>query len=198
MYNLAGNKQCDKRIEKELHKADINIIRHAEPLSQEVPASLTGKLGDKFTFTRAWYYWVVNGPVPLNIAEEMYENPNGREDVRVMGHCLCPPPSDWERDGFINIYHIDSQEGLNMFVQTLKHHNLVGEKEMNKEDRGANTLDRILVWLRNFRHIHHRLMADFIRNRGWVAFYLDEELRTCESDSCWLNLYQAGEVRERS
>ena len=42
-----------------------------------------------FIFKRAWYYWTVNGPVPMEIAKRMYENPIGKKDVRVAGHCGC-------------------------------------------------------------------------------------------------------------
>jgi hypothetical protein len=45
----------------------------------------------------------------------------------------------------------------------------------------------------NFRNIlsfHHRIMANFLRKRGWVAFYLDERSRQCNGE-CWLKLYQS-------
>ncbi len=63
----------------------------------------------------------------------------------------------------------------------------------SKIDRGANTLDRILVWLRNARSIHHRLMANYIRKRGWVAFYLEGDARVCKN-VCWLKEYQQKET----
>jgi hypothetical protein len=104
---------------------------------------------------------VVNGEVPLNLAQKLYQNPIGRKDVRVSGHCGCPPPEEWcepsmtvqehiktnlgykeemtwkeklifwqkheaefkeeckKYKQYIYCYHIDSQEGLNLFVQTL-------------------------------------------------------------------------------
>jgi len=30
----------------------------------------------------------------------------------------------------------------------------------------------------------------YLRKRGWVVFYLDEFARKCQSDFCWLNLYE--------
>ena len=51
-------------------------------------------------------------------------------------------------------------------------------------------MEKIKVWLRNARSIHHRLMANFLRRRGWVAFYLEEECRACNGGVCWLQLYQ--------
>lgn len=56
-------------------------------------------------------------------------------------------------------------------------------------------MERFKVWwrgagrLRNIGNIHHRLMANFLRKRGWVVFYLEEEFRTCSNELCWLKLY---------
>ncbi|KKM02273.1 hypothetical protein LCGC14_1786030, partial [marine sediment metagenome] len=108
MRNLAGVEDCDVTIREELEKAGIDIYSIGEPGRSEVPYTLYGGLGGKlldeegqafmdrhgvavdtikkfvsFTFERAWYYWVVSGYVPLNIAVEMYENPNGKKDIRV-------------------------------------------------------------------------------------------------------------------
>lgn len=93
MVNLAGQADCDKYIRGELRRSRIEIIE-GEPLPGEVPATLTGKLGP-FTFRRAWYYWVVKGPMPLDAARTLYDDPAGREGVRVHGHCGCPPPDEW-------------------------------------------------------------------------------------------------------
>jgi hypothetical protein len=84
-----------------------------------------------FRFRRAWYYWMVSGYVPLNVAMEMYADPVGKKDIRVDGHCGCPSPDEYQGRPLIagqhciNSYHIDSQEGLNLFAATLKKHNLV-------------------------------------------------------------------------
>lgn len=164
MKNLAGDKDCDVIIIGELSIAGIPFIR--VPIGNtEVPYTCVGRLGP-YEFRRAWYYWVVKGPVPLVVAEEMYKNPIGAKDVRVAGHCGCPPPIEWadwitpegkvvisikEYQGFkkyidsgvldessidpyefsddpesmnaklfVTNYHIDSQEGLNLFTSTIK------------------------------------------------------------------------------
>jgi hypothetical protein len=92
MQNLAGNKDCDRVIERELSIARINIKKvEPDPVHHEVPYTLEGELG-KFTFHRAWYYWVAKGPMPLKNALELYADPAGAHDVRVAGHCGCPPP----------------------------------------------------------------------------------------------------------
>jgi len=153
MINLAGVEDCDVTIRIELEKAGINIYNLAEPIDREVAYTLYGGIGGKsldedaqgymdrhgimvetmkdfvsFTFERAW---LVRGYVPLDIAVEMYENPNGRKDIRVAGHCACPHPADWKVKhkvcgmNVVDHYHIDTQEALNYFVATLKKHNLV-------------------------------------------------------------------------
>jgi len=93
----------------------------------EVHYTLTGQLGP-YSFERAWYYWIIHGLVPLFVAEEMYRNPIGRYDVRARGHCGCPP-LDTEADTikgarYVLSYHIDSQEGLNLFCETIRRYGL--------------------------------------------------------------------------
>lgn len=160
MKNLAGCKECDDVIEMELKKAKIPIVTVSKSNS-EVPYTLIGILVTNhhevigFTFKRAWTYWIVKGKVPLKIAEELYDNPIGKVDIRVAGHCGCPPPKEWafpeenvfldylkenkivdgitngelaklcnngiiKGDRFVTTYHIDSQEGLNLFAETIK------------------------------------------------------------------------------
>lgn len=60
------------------------------------------------------------------------------------------------------------------------------QKQMRKE--------KIKVFFSNAKRFHHRLMAKFLRKRGWVVFYLEEEHRTCKGQ-CWIDLYQAEEKR---
>jgi len=63
--------------------------------------------------------------MPLGAAEELYEDPVGHRDVRVVGHCACPPPKDWVEstkslsgnfEPCVCSYHVDSQEGLNLLA----------------------------------------------------------------------------------
>jgi len=92
--NLAGVATCDKTIVEELEEAGISIVSHPDPYHTEVPASIAGKLG-KFSFVRAWSYYIVTGDVPLAVAEIMYSNPVGQKDIRVAGNCGCPSPKGW-------------------------------------------------------------------------------------------------------
>jgi hypothetical protein len=68
------------------------------------------------------YYYVVEGDVPQHIAEELYENPIGKADIRVSGNCACPAPSDFwldykSDDGKIVI---DDQKEKNQFAELIK------------------------------------------------------------------------------
>jgi hypothetical protein len=63
------------------------------------PKNINGKpaviLGD-FTITFYNYYFIVDGKVPLAVAEELYnEGIVGREDIRSGGDCGCRPPKTW-------------------------------------------------------------------------------------------------------
>ena len=38
------------------------------------------------------YYFTVDGPCPLAVAEALYATPVGRTDIRAGGNCTCPEP----------------------------------------------------------------------------------------------------------
>jgi hypothetical protein len=123
---------------------DFNSLSHHHE-SKDVSRWLeTGNPYFDFLFDRRWYYWSVKGKVPLEVAQEMYANPIGRKDVRVAGHCGCPEPkigeygTDWDNGRWVvSCYHIDSQEGLNLFVETVKRHGLL-EPVINKEKHATD------------------------------------------------------------
>lgn len=50
-----------------------------------------------------------------------------------------------------------------------------------------------MIW-NNVKTFHHRMLAKYLKKRGWVVFYLEEENRTC-GDTCWLKLYQDEQQR---
>lgn len=100
MKNLAGDNNADSYIRDELTRAGIEIVE-SEKHNSEVPYTLTGILraenlvsGFNIQFYRAWYYWVAEGRVPLDLAWKLYNHPEGKRTVRVSGHCACPPPED--------------------------------------------------------------------------------------------------------
>lgn len=51
--------------------------------------------------------------------------------------------------------------------------------------------------LSNITTIPDKLMAYWLRSRGWVCFYLREEARQCNG-ICWMNLYNIEEESGRS
>ena len=56
-------------------------------------------------------------------------------------------------------------------------------------------IDKIKVWFTNAMTFHHRAMMNYLRKRGWVVFYLEEQHRECRKDHCWLKLYREEEKR---
>jgi hypothetical protein len=129
MQNLAGNKECDEVIAQELERARIDAVR-GERRRNEVAASITGKLGP-FTFVRAWYYWMVRGPVPLAIAKEIQADPVGA-DIRVAGMSGGDAPERWlstvtvkgRREQCVTSYDIDTEVGLRLFADVIRKHGL--------------------------------------------------------------------------
>jgi hypothetical protein len=58
---------------------------------------------------------VVKGEMPLDTAKALYEHPIGRTDIRVDGHCGCPPPEHpWleyrDADGFKIIHDPEGKQ----------------------------------------------------------------------------------------
>lgn len=95
MINLAGELPhvADDQCARELRAANLRPD-FGERSKGEVQTAITAEFMG-FTFERAWYYWRVHGRMPLYLAEKMYADPVGKSDVRVAGHCGCPPPDEW-------------------------------------------------------------------------------------------------------
>lgn len=166
MNNLAGITQdrADNYVRYELERARIPVHAFEPGAASEVQAKLYGVLPG-FTFRRAWRYWVVEGLVPIAVAERLYADPVGATDVRADGDSGCRPPSTWMKwitpngklvvpanqeaeckamaerhetmkhafdsdvfsddpaslgaQAFVKLYHIDSEVGLRLFVDTI-------------------------------------------------------------------------------
>lgn len=96
MRNLAGSEDSDIWAAAELAAAGIPIEMAEKPYG-EPQTRVKGRLGG-IEFSRAWYYWIAKGRVPLDVARRLYADPVGQKDVRVAGHCGCPPPEPrWVR-----------------------------------------------------------------------------------------------------
>lgn len=153
MINLAGNADCDRHIRAELTRCGIEVVE-GERTTGEVPYSLAGKLG-AFTFRRAWYYWIVAGPMPLDVARRLYAHPVGKTDIRVAGHCGCPPPEEpwvtWRDD-----------EG----------NELVPESQREECEAMAERLPSIRPFMER-----QRFVPDPTAGRGFVeSYHVDSEL----------------------
>jgi hypothetical protein len=106
MENLAGNKEVDRYIKEELYLAGIPEVK-IELTTGEVPYSIIGKLG-KWTFRRAWYYWIASVVNPkygliLDKAIKLHERKHPTNDkmkilgnvIRAGGDCSCPSPKGY-------------------------------------------------------------------------------------------------------
>lgn len=101
----------------ELEAAGIEVFRFTDRRS-EVPSDVMGSLS-MWSFRRAWYYWMAEGPgIPPHIAEKLHAT-HGKV-VRVAGHCGCPSPIEWYEGFAVGGYHIDTQDGLNAFAEMLR------------------------------------------------------------------------------
>jgi len=119
MNNYAGRSDKDFEISAELMGAGIKIHK-LEFLRDrgEVKTSVSGSLF-LWSFERAWYYWVAQGPgIPPKYANELHEKFG--KDVRVDGHCGCPSPKEWFKGFAVGHYHVDTQEGLNALADTIR------------------------------------------------------------------------------
>lgn len=87
MRNLAGVADADNYILSELLEAGITPVKITEPNAGEVPYTYTGLLTTRahgeFTFIRAWYYWMVEGYVPYDIAKQYFKF--DKSNIRIHG-----------------------------------------------------------------------------------------------------------------
>ena len=133
MENLAGNKEADSYIKEELYLADIPQIK-IDNNNSEVPYTIIGKLG-KWTFRRAWYYWVASVEDPkdgliLAKAVALHERKHPTDDkkkilgnvIRSGGHCGCPSPAEY---GAQPVYDENFDKTLTELGYKKKHHDII-------------------------------------------------------------------------
>lgn len=103
---------------QELETARIKVVDWPGIVLGEVPSRVVGSLSG-WLFERRWYYWTAKGPgIPVEIAEKLHET-HGQE-VRVDGHCGAPHPREYRKGFAIDLYHVDTQEGLNALADALR------------------------------------------------------------------------------
>src|SRR5258706_10949062 len=172
MKNLLRHPRAEDHIRQELSICGVPIVTILPEDQSDVPTNICGKLG-AFVFLRISEGYLVQGNVPLEIAQELYACPFV-DDILAMGryasHITLEEIASWvtpegkllvdlkEKHIFdsliraksitqeevndiflfadpanfstlgqrcIPLYIIDSQEGLNFFLNTLRKHRLV-------------------------------------------------------------------------
>lgn len=131
MKNLAGDTNCDADIREELTRARIGIVELGAAQPREVPFSIMGKLGH-FRFTRAWYYWQVEGSMPINVVRVLLDDPEGNASIRIDGHINNRTHKALDKyvtSGceYVYSYHIDTQAGLRVFADTIRQFDLMND-----------------------------------------------------------------------
>lgn len=120
MINLAGTGNNEQAM-KEMEEAGIEVYAYSDSLanSNECRVKVIGTIGPWF-FTRSRDYWVAKGP-GLNIEQAIQLNEKHGKEVRADGYIGGIDDLYEHFKGFaVTTYHIDSQEGLNVFTELLK------------------------------------------------------------------------------
>lgn len=105
--------KINKQIQTELETAGINVIPVTSHYNSEVPYKCIGIDGAN-EFIRAWRYFIVRGNFTKELAQRIYDDSIGRKDIRTNGYAGNADPNDFDK---IDCYHIDSQQGLNRFIE---------------------------------------------------------------------------------
>ena len=112
----------DGKVKEELEYANITVLKDGDRYRGEVPTQIYGReVNGCVLFNRAWYYWVVEGNFPEEFAYYVYDTIPHEHSVRVDGHADHQDPRKRSYNyKWVSTYHIDSLEGLKMFVEALK------------------------------------------------------------------------------
>lgn len=140
--NKAGRHgDTDDILRAELEAAGIVVEQNDlfRSTSGEVHTSIVGTLHG-WTFRRAWYYWVCEGPGIEVAAAERLHAEHG-QTARVAGHCGCPSPREWFKGLACGLYHVDDAPGLRALADTIK---ALVQPNTQAEGRASRTLPRIV------------------------------------------------------
>jgi hypothetical protein len=140
---------CNSTARAELEVAGIPALRLFASRSTEVECEYLGQILGNWTlfiFRRGADCWMVDGFVPLEVAQKLYDDPIGKSHVRVNGDDGNTAPekrarpalkeTNYNRQEFLMIpvegaplgishYSIDTSEGLALFVETLRREELI-------------------------------------------------------------------------
>lgn len=84
-------RKYELEIKKGLRWARITPLPSADFGNSSSPLAVLGEL----ELSHRSYYWVVTGFIPLGAAIKLYDDPVGRDLIRVTGHCGCPNPREF-------------------------------------------------------------------------------------------------------
>ena len=160
MINLAGHKEADTHVSKELFIMGADLLE-GEP-SGEVKTKYYGSiLGGNIILRRAWYYWIAEGPVPLDAALAIHEKKWG-DEVRVGGHCASPSPLEY------GVTHIDS-EGVTLRVDSeLRHTSL---ERARSGDFGPGVYESLCATYESIRYFGSKEELDKNTAYSYVDLY---------------------------
>lgn len=128
-FEILDQKHAYARALEELRRAGIPSVANEAQVEPEKFSSkkVLGKIGE-YECLRARRYWVINGSIPLSLAQELYKNPIGGKYVRFRGYANGIEPEEalfkipegyvTNKQGepiILGGCHIDTQEGLNLF-----------------------------------------------------------------------------------
>lgn len=109
-------REMDNQVKDELMKAKIDVHFIESEVYIRVPSQHYGIL-NHYKFIRGTTYWMVTGKTPYRLAMKIYNDPIGRVSMRTNGYAGNIEP---KMNTFVESYHIDSQEGLNRFVELVR------------------------------------------------------------------------------
>lgn len=105
-------------IQDVLGKGDDYLLEMFREQSGEVVTGVFGELHG-WSFKRAWYYWVAQGPgIDVETAEKLHAEFG--KVVRVDGDCSSPSPRERFKGFGCGSYHVDTPEGLKALADVIK------------------------------------------------------------------------------
>lgn len=114
-----GHPDNDEVLARELQAAGIEAVVLPVSTRSEVKTHVVGRLADQWSFTRAWYYWVAEGPgLPVELAEQLHAQ-HGHV-VRVDGFAGGICPRERYKGRGVGHYHVDTVEGLKALADAIQ------------------------------------------------------------------------------
>ena len=131
-----AEKEC-REIQEDMELFGLTVVlnEHGFP---------TGKAGELiFTRNARRGYWIVDGKVPLEVAQELYNNPLGKRHIRAFNHAGCVDPAKGHP---LRLAHFDVQ-GKRLFPLSMHGDDSPLEDEQVRfvEDLQAETAEKYVT-----------------------------------------------------